>query len=249
MPPSVPESRCRWYFVTPGRLIALLLAAEGGLFVANWFRWSPKGYAVLLTIAAVGAYLLVLLLWWIAAMVFHRRFQFSLRTLFVLTIAVALPCSWLAVEMKRAREQKALVELASDCFYNNNNQVQASVRKALYLLLGRDFFLQVIDLGFRSSQIADAELEHLDGLDQLHRRLSLPDHGIHGVGRPLDQQRIMNRRTDHDPTLRRQAARQPQHLRAVALHGKPGVPSLQSFLKGFTADSPIWPSYPVFEKV
>jgi hypothetical protein len=40
---------------TPARLLGLLLAAEGGLFVGNWFRWTPKGYAVLLAIAAVGA--------------------------------------------------------------------------------------------------------------------------------------------------------------------------------------------------
>ena len=39
-----------------------------------------------------------------------RRFQFSLRSLLVLVVVVAVPCSWLAVEMKKAREQKEAVE-------------------------------------------------------------------------------------------------------------------------------------------
>jgi hypothetical protein len=56
---------------TPARLLALLLAADCGLFVCNWFRWTPKGYAVLLSIAAVGAYLLVLSVWWLAALLFR----------------------------------------------------------------------------------------------------------------------------------------------------------------------------------
>ena len=44
------------------------------------------------------------------------RFQFSIRSLLVLVVVVALPCSWLAVEMKKAMEQKAAAELiaASD---------------------------------------------------------------------------------------------------------------------------------------
>jgi hypothetical protein len=40
---------------TPARLLALLLAAEGAMFVCNWFRWTPKGYAVLLAKMGVGA--------------------------------------------------------------------------------------------------------------------------------------------------------------------------------------------------
>ena len=50
--------------------------------------------------------MLVMLLWFIVALVFRWRFQFSIRSLLVLTVAVALPCSWLAVEMRAAKRER-----------------------------------------------------------------------------------------------------------------------------------------------
>src|ERR1039458_79021 len=50
-----------------------------------------------------------MLVWFVIALVFRWRFQFSIRSLLVLVVAVALPFSWLGVEMKQAREQKAVV--------------------------------------------------------------------------------------------------------------------------------------------
>ena len=47
-----------------------------------------------------------MLLWLIVAVVFRLRFQFSIRSLLFAVVVVALPCSWLTVEMKAAREQK-----------------------------------------------------------------------------------------------------------------------------------------------
>ncbi len=38
------------------------------------------------------------------------RFQFGIRSLLVLTAAVAVACSWLAVNLQRAKKQKAAVE-------------------------------------------------------------------------------------------------------------------------------------------
>jgi len=65
---------------------------------------------VLIAVAVVGATILLMLLWLAVALVFRWRFQFSIRSLLVLTVAVALPCSWLAVEMKAAREQSAAAQ-------------------------------------------------------------------------------------------------------------------------------------------
>ena len=45
-------------------------------------------------------------LWFGVAVVFRWRFQFSLRSLLVMVVVVALPFSWLAVEIKKAKEQK-----------------------------------------------------------------------------------------------------------------------------------------------
>ena len=42
-----------------------------------------------------------MLLWFLAALIFHRRFQFSILSLLVLVVVVAIPFSWLAVKMEQ----------------------------------------------------------------------------------------------------------------------------------------------------
>ena len=84
------------------------------LFLAERFRWfafnEHKGYTVLIAVANISAALAALLLWFAPALVFRCRFQFGIRMLLVLVVAVALPCSWLAVEMKEASIQKDVSE-------------------------------------------------------------------------------------------------------------------------------------------
>jgi len=46
--------------------------------------------------AFVGVAFLVMLLWFIVALVFRWHFQFGIRSLLVLVVVVAVPCSWLA---------------------------------------------------------------------------------------------------------------------------------------------------------
>jgi hypothetical protein len=50
---AVPKPRIRWFYLTPGRLPAALMAVERLLCLAEWFRWFPKGYAVLIAMAGV----------------------------------------------------------------------------------------------------------------------------------------------------------------------------------------------------
>ncbi|MGD0900670.1 MAG: hypothetical protein ABR915_22790 [Thermoguttaceae bacterium] len=110
-----PQAHFRWLRLTPDRLIVGLLALEGFLFASERFRWfgfnQHKGWTVLIAVAAVGAAILLILVWLAAALLFRPRlrFQYSIRSLLVLTVAVAVPCSWLSREMKRAREQKEAV--------------------------------------------------------------------------------------------------------------------------------------------
>jgi hypothetical protein len=107
-------TRPGWFHPTPDRLLIGLLAVEGLLWLSERFQWfrfnQHKGYTVLITLSTVPLTAVVLLLWFAAAMAFRWRFQFTIRTLLVLTVAVAAPCSWMAVEMKRAREQREAVE-------------------------------------------------------------------------------------------------------------------------------------------
>lgn len=114
---TIRKGSHRWFRPTPGRFLAGLLVMEGLLWLSERFRWLPwhKGYAVLTSVAVVGGVLVLMLVWYLGALVFRARFQFSVRSLLVLTVAIALPCSWLAVEMKRAKEQEEAVRLIETC--------------------------------------------------------------------------------------------------------------------------------------
>ena len=104
----------RWFRLTPDRLILGLLAVEGFLFLSERFRWfafnQHKGWTVLIAVASVGVAMLLMLAWLAAGLAFRWRFQFSIRSLLVLTLAVAIPCSWLSWEMKKAGKQQEAVQ-------------------------------------------------------------------------------------------------------------------------------------------
>ena len=171
----------RWFLLTPGRLLAVLLAVEGFLWLSERFQWMSKGWPVVVAVAAVATFFLLMLLWFLAALAFKWRFQFSILSLLVLVVAVALPFAWLATEMKAARKQKAVVEW-----------IQKAGRRAAYdyeldqegssipgpgakppgpawlrKLLGDDLFANVTAVYFVSPRVDDAGLEGLTRLAQL----------------------------------------------------------------------------------
>ena len=78
-----PTPTRRWLHPTPTWLIVALLVVEGLLFLSERFQWPawPKGYAVLIAVASVGGVFVVMLLWYIVALIFRVRFQFSIRSL------------------------------------------------------------------------------------------------------------------------------------------------------------------------
>jgi len=74
------------------RLAGRFFAGEGGILcLSERYGWFPfnanKGWTVLIAVAAVGAVLIVMLLWFAVALVFRWRYQFTIRTLLVLTIS------------------------------------------------------------------------------------------------------------------------------------------------------------------
>jgi len=166
----------RWFHVTPDRVILGLLIVEGLLWLSNRLGWPAwqKGYAVLTAVAAVGVAFLAMGLWLAAALVFHLRFQFSIRSLLVLAVVVALPCSWLAVEMQQAeRQREAVVAIEKRSGTVMWDDEEWACPTWLRRLLGDDFFNSVVGVSFFDTRNGDAELEqlleHLKGLDQLHK--------------------------------------------------------------------------------
>ena len=172
-----PQPNPRWFLPTPGRLLWLLLAVEGFLWLSERFHWfafnEHKGWTVLIAVASVGVFLLLMLLWFLAALVFRWRFQFSILSLFVLTVAVALPFSWLATEMKAAREQREAVgklggQVAFDYqMYPSDTTSKPPEPAWLRGLLGDDLFVNVTQVLLPHSEIGDAGLERLKVLTQL----------------------------------------------------------------------------------
>jgi hypothetical protein len=148
--------------------------------------------------------LLALLFWWGIALMFRLRFQFNLRSLLLLVVAVALPCSWLAVEMKKAREQKAFVAaigesggiLHFDWQYDKESAPLPNARPPepawLRGWLGEDFFAEVVSVSYNEFlsafvsprqlwQATDTELAQLEGLTEL-QSLSLNGNQVTDAG-------------------------------------------------------------------
>ncbi len=112
---DAPEkARRRWFPSAPDRCVLGLLALEAFLLLSAWFRWLPfnqhKGYTVLICLAAVGVALFLMFLWFLAALVFRLRFQYSILSLLLLVVVVAVPFAWLETEMNAARKQQEVVD-------------------------------------------------------------------------------------------------------------------------------------------
>jgi len=107
---EAPASKPRLFHPTPGRfLLGLLVAVEGFLLLSEHFQWFPfndhRGWTVLFALASVAVYLLLMLLGLIASLLVRWRFHFSIWSLVVLVVFVAILCSWLVVEAKTAKQQ------------------------------------------------------------------------------------------------------------------------------------------------
>jgi Leucine-rich repeat (LRR) protein len=107
-----------------------------------------------------------------------RWYQFSLRTLFILTALVAVVCSWFAVKLQEAKKQRetvqAIEKLGGSVHYNffddgTGNIIQPAPVGPAWLrnLLGHDFFDNVRIVNLNDSKDADAALRLLKDLPQV----------------------------------------------------------------------------------
>jgi Leucine Rich repeat len=169
----------------PDRLVIGLLVVECLLWLSDSLQWFAKGWGVLIAIACVGVAVVLMLLWLAASLILRRRFQFSIRSLLVLVLAVAIPSGWLAVESERAHRQRETVEwiLKKGCDVHYDWEfgtdakglpnVQPQGPKLMRNLLGDDFFNGIrgaylySDITYLNITITDADLKHLETLIQL----------------------------------------------------------------------------------
>jgi hypothetical protein len=193
------KPKFHWLYPTPGRLPVLLLAVEAVLLLSERFRWFPfnekKGWTVLIAMAAIGVFLFIMLLWFIVSLFCRWRFQFSIRSLLVLTIVVAIPICWLSREIKWANDQKETVEairkMGGMVLYDEKFDKSTSPPVLVWFWgqLGNDFFGNVFSVDFivlplklnDLQEVSDPGLECLNRLTQLHS-LSLSDSKISDAG-------------------------------------------------------------------
>ncbi len=199
MAAAAEKARRRWFRVTPDRCVVALLALEAFLLLSAWFHWfafnDHKGWTVVITVAAVGVALLLMSLWFLAALAFRLRFQFSISSLLLLVVVVAVPFSWLATEMKAAKKQGEAVKAVKKAggwvrysgYYDDQYDTPplalppggatpprpSATRPPpawLRRVLGNDLFTDVAEIHCSSlggPSLTDADLEHLEGLTQL----------------------------------------------------------------------------------
>jgi len=174
------EARRRWFRFTPDRCVLGLLALEGLLLLSQWFRWFPfnqhKGWTVLICLAMVGVALFLMFLWFLAALIFRLRFQFSILSLLLLVVVVAVPFAWLETKMNAARKQREAMDwiekAGGGVFYDYELPGPVWLRN----LVGNVTWVQP-----GKSGVSDAWLEHLKGLTQL-RILDLNHTNVSNVG-------------------------------------------------------------------
>ncbi len=144
-----------WYHLTPDRFFVGLLAVQVFLLLSEHFQWfafnEKKGWTVLIAVGVVGLAVFLMLIWGLAFLLLRQRFQFSFRSLLVFVLALSVPLAWLAMELQKARRQRAAVErileTGGDVMYDYEHHEYQSDTFApaiMRKLLGNDFLGDVI---------------------------------------------------------------------------------------------------------
>lgn len=108
---DVPSVEPRGGLLLTDKLLVLLVVVQGLFFISGyWPDWSlGKGWTVLATVAVTGFAVAGLLVAMAVAYLLGRPFHVGLRGWFGLTLAVAVACGWLAMEVRAADRQEAAV--------------------------------------------------------------------------------------------------------------------------------------------
>jgi hypothetical protein len=180
-----------WLGPTPERFIWVLLFVEIFLWLSERYRWfafnESKGLTVLLALAALFVSLLGFAVGFLSAWIFRRRFQFGIRTLFLLTLAAAIPFSWLATEINRAKREKAIAAHFQDKFDIETRQWIA-VPDRFSSFFGDFLFTEVHFFCCTESQyvFSDEDLKQCCEFEELEfgdfSRSAVTDAGLENIG-------------------------------------------------------------------
>jgi hypothetical protein len=238
-----PPAKPRWCDFAADRFLTALLAVEGLLLLSERFRWPAldKGHTVVIAVVAVGVALFVMLLYFVASLLFGWHFRFTIRSLLLLIVVIAVVCGWLANEARWANKQRETLKEIDRWEYAGHGYKLDQGDSLTYLLrgmLGDDFFASVPWLYLGGPQAEDAALAHVHELSQL-RRLTLDYAQITDAGlehlkelAQLDQLDLLHCPKVSDFGL--EHLKRLSRLRELALYGTPvtdeGVRKIQQAL-------------------
>ena len=175
----------RWYRITPDRFLVGLLAVLLLVLAADRFELAGlirgSGWNVLLAAAIVCLGLVVGLLWCAVNLLLRWRFQFSLKSMLLFTLIVAILCSWFAVRVRQAKRQEAAIAAIEglggeiryhgDDYFRNSFEDEKQVvshEPSRIVIHSRRFFghdfLSPVDA---ARSVPGAALVHLKGLSNL----------------------------------------------------------------------------------
>jgi hypothetical protein len=162
-------------------------AAETKQGKLRWYQYRLRMLLLVLPIVAIADYVLFLCglervgdfrvsiavvaitcIAWIGYLGFklaeHYRFQYSLRSLFVLTTLVAIACSWLTVTIQNEQKRKAAAEAITKAGGSVKSEPGPTwLRK----LLRDDTLVRVTDVRLYGNALRDDMLVYLQGLGEL----------------------------------------------------------------------------------
>jgi hypothetical protein len=167
-------SKPRWYYPTPDKLVRGLLVVQVCLLLVN----ADSGRMVLTAVAVTCLTILGGLAWFAVSVFLHRKFQFGISTLLLLTCAVAVSCSWFTCRMQKAKRQKEVVAeivrwrgaVGYDYQFDplgNMMFVRPPGPEWLRNLVGIDFLANVVYVHYYGPRITDAATTDLPKLTDL----------------------------------------------------------------------------------
>lgn len=186
-----------WRLVSPTTFLLLLVVGEVLLLLSDRFDWlainERKGWTVLLCVAFALAAVLLLASYSVVRLIARRSMQFNLSDVLIFVWALAIPCSWLAAELRaadRQRETNAATRAEGfSCFYDyavttpGRLQMFSGSRPVPFLneRLGEDFFHNIVAAQPR----ADSHLRLLCQQTEIHTLLAdhsqITDAGLESV--------------------------------------------------------------------
>jgi hypothetical protein len=173
--------------LTPEHFVGALIIIEILYWLVEDSRWSAvnekKGLPVFGVLTVLFAVLLGFAVRYLIALIFRQRFQFGLRMLLLLMLATAIPCSWLACCIDRAkREHEVALHLQNERNCQIETETGLVPPQWLTHLLGENYFTNVHFICHQNSDFSDNDLRLCRDFDNLEicllNRTSVTDAGL-----------------------------------------------------------------------